>query len=574
MAQTKNDLNVLNPLASLLGITGFMVTSFYWYQGTDPVNAPKLALLGIGTFAVIGLLLTNFRILIEFSSKVALSGSIIFLLGLFVAIAFADANFTQMIYGVFGRNTGFLAYFAFVVLFLASQLLQTSAQITKVLNYFAFAVIFNQLISILQILGLNPLRVNDLFGTIVGTFGNPNFISAFMGISAVMFMAYSFKYKRLSKFWLFYTFSYILSIALVFESNSKQGLIIVLSGAMLILLFILHYSDLNRIYLRFYSGILLAVSCLGLLGVANKGPLASLVYESSIGFRVRYWVAGLEMFKNHPFHGVGLNSYGDWYRASRDAESMVSPGVEVTSNSAHNIYIDYAANGGVLLILGYVVIALLVLLSSYRAFKKSPKFDPVLITLFVGWFGYSLQGLVSIDQIGLTVWGWLLGGLLVAYSKIVMSGRDESMSITSKQKNKVESTALLPARSALGIFIFVLVGGAIYFQSFLADIKWGAALRSGNPTDLTTAALDWPRNENKIGTASFIFMQNQLEAQGLDLAREGAKTFPRSTSIWRLIFQNKSASIEEREAALEKMIELDPRNEELRRLLALAGPDQ
>jgi hypothetical protein len=311
----------------------------------------------------------------------------------------------------------------------------------------------------------------------------------------------------------------------------------------------------------------------GLLGVANRGPLASLIYESSIGFRVRYWIAGLEMFENHFFQGVGLNSYGDWYRASRDAESMVAPGVEVTSNSAHNIYIDYAANGGILLILGYSVIAILILFCSYRAFRKSSKFDPILTTLFVGWFGYSLQGLVSIDQIGLTVWGWLLGGLLVSYSKIVTSGVSESLSTLSKQKGKEETTSL-PARSVLGIFVFALIGGTIYFQSFLVDIKWGAALRSGNPADLTAAALDWPRDENKIGNASFIFMQNQLETQGLELAREGVKTFPRSTSIWRLIFQNKSASIEERKAALEKMIELDPRNEELKRLLALAGPGQ
>jgi O-antigen ligase len=573
MVQEKKDSQVLNPLASLLGITGFIVTSFYWYQGTDPVNAPKLALLGVGTFAVIGLLVTNYRIVTNSSSKFVLTGASIFLIGLFVSISFADANVTQMINGVYGRNTGFLAYFAFIVLFLASQLLQTSEQIIKVLKYFMLAVIFNQAISLLQIMGLNPLNVNDIFGTIVGTFGNPNFISAFMGMSTVMFIAYSFKFNWLSKPWLFISTNYMISIVLVIESNSKQGLIIVLAGAMLILFFWLYYSKVSRIFVRVYFAILLIASLFGLLGVANRGPLASLIYESSIGFRVRYWIAGLEMFENHFFQGVGLNSYGDWYRASRDAKSMVAPGVEVTSNSAHNIYIDYAANGGILLILGYSVIAIIILFCSYRAFRKSSKFDPILTTLFVGWFGYSLQGLVSIDQIGLTVWGWLLGGLLVSYSKIVTSGVSESLSTLSKQKGKEETTSL-PARSVLGIFVFALIGGTIYFQSFLVDIKWGAALRSGNPADLTAAALDWPRDENKIGNASFIFMQNQLETQGLELAREGVKTFPRSTSIWRLIFQNKSASIEERKAALEKMIELDPRNEELKRLLALAGPGQ
>lgn len=573
MRQEIKDSQILNPLSSLIGFTGLVVTVFYWYQGTDPVNAPKLGMIGLGTFAVIGLLITNFRVPIKLSSKWVFVGLIVFLIGLLTPILLSGANATQMFYGVYGRSTGFLAYFSFAILFLGSQLLQTVSQVSKVLKYFLVATILNQFISLLQILGFNPLRVNDLFGTIIGTFGNPNFISAFMGMSAIMSLAFSFNYKKFSKGWFFFALICIGSIALVFISKSKQGLIIVLSGTMLIVFFLLYHSRVSRVYVRMYSGFLAASIALGLLGVANKGPLASFIYESSIGFRMRYWLAGIEMFKSNFFHGVGLNSYGDWYRASRDAKSVISPGVEVTANSAHNIYIDFAANGGIFLILGYSILAILVLKCSYIAFRKSTRFDPVLTTIFVGWFGYSIQGLVSIDQIGLTVWGWILGGLLIAYSKIGFTESDETITKDIKANKKTEPKQL-PARSAVGMFVFTLIGGMIYFQPFLVDIKWGAALRSGNPVELTSAALKWPRDENKIGNAAYIFMQNKLETQGLELAREGAKTFPRSTSIWRLIFQNQSASLEERKSALEKMIELDPRNEELKRLLALAGPGQ
>jgi hypothetical protein len=215
----------------------------------------------------------------------------------------------------------------------------------------------------------------------------------------------------------------------------------------------------------------------------------------------------------------------------------------------------------------------LVLRSSFTAFKNSPDFDPILSTLFVGWVGYSMQGLVSIDQIGLTVWGWILGGLLIAYSNLIGNNLVAGNTNDKNTKKKTEVSAL-PARSAIGIFVFTLLGGLMYFQSFLVDVKWGAALRSGNPNDLRTAALRWPRDENKIGNASYIFIQNQLDSQSLELAREGVKNFPRSTSLWRLIFQNKSASLEERKSALEMMIKLDPRNEELKRLLALAGSNQ
>jgi len=573
MRREIHNSQVLNPLASFIGVTGLVVTSFYWYQGSDPVNAPKLAMLGLGAFAVFGVLSTNLKFIFKLSSAWVLLGVSIFLSGLVLPVVFADANKTQMIYGVYGRNTGFLAYFAFVILFVASHLLQTTEQITKVLKFFLFAVIFNQIISLLQTLGFNPLRVQDLFGTIIGTFGNPNFVSAFMGMSATMTTAFSFTYRRFTLAWTFFIFNSLCSAAFVFVSDSKQGLIILLSGLLLIFFFVLYHSGIKRLYLRLYSASLVIVVVLGFLGVANKGPLASLIYESSIGFRMRYWLAGLEMFRSHFLYGVGLNSYGDWYRSARDAESLVAPGVNVTSNSAHNIYIDFAANGGILLIIGYFILALLVVKNSYNAFRKSLSFDPILTTLFLGWLGYSLQGLVSIDQIGLTVWGWISGGLLIAYSRSVLSIQGTDQISESKAGKKIQ-VAPLPARSVIGMFIFSLVGGLIYFQSFLVDVKWGLALRSGNPNELTAAALSWPRDENKMGNAAFIFMQNKLESQGLELAREGTKTFPRSSSIWRMIFQSKNASFEERKSALEMMIKLDPRNEELKNLLTLAGSNQ
>jgi O-antigen ligase len=573
MQQKIDCSQLLNPLSKIIGLTGFAVSSFFWWQGSDPVNAPKLAVLGLGAFAVLGLLITNLQMVTRLSTKTVLVGSILFIAALISSLLFSGANIWQMIYGVSGRNTGLLAYVAFALLFFAAHLLNSREQVTRVMKYLLGGILFNQIISLMQIFGMNPLRASDMFQTIIGTLGNPNFISAFMGMSAIMTMAYVLNYSRFTKGWITFSFLSVLSVVLVFISDSKQGLIIVLFGVMLLIFFKILYSKLSRLYVAVYL-VFMSVSVLfGLLGVANKGPLATYIYESSIGFRMRYWTAGIEMFKTHFFQGVGLNSYGDWYRTARDAQSVIAPGLEVTSNSAHNIYIDYAANGGFFLIVAYLVLVLLVLKNSFQAFKSLKEFDPTLVALFLGWVGYSLQGLVSIDQIGLTVWGWLLGGLVISYSRIVQSANNESSLQPVKEKKKSTPTAL-PARSVVGVFVFVLIGGMIYFQAFLTDIKWGTALRTGDPTQLTASALNWPRDEYRIGKAAAIFMDNELEPRGLELAREGVKTFPRSYSLWRLIFQNKSASFEERKSALEKMIILDPRNEELKRLLALAGTNQ
>jgi hypothetical protein len=52
------------------------------------------------------------------------------------------------------------------------------------------------------------------------------------------------------------------------------------------------------------------------------------------------------MGNSHPLTGVGMDSYGDWYRRSRDAQALILPGPNTTTNAAHNVFIDVFAYGG------------------------------------------------------------------------------------------------------------------------------------------------------------------------------------------------------------------------------------
>ena len=80
------------------------------------------------------------------------------------------------------------------------------------------------------------------------------------------------------------------------------------------------------------------------------------LYKPSVTYRGDYWHAGIEMFKSHPWFGVGLDAYGDYYRAERTLAATLRRGPSTVSNAAHNVFIDIAATAGIFALLAYLAV--------------------------------------------------------------------------------------------------------------------------------------------------------------------------------------------------------------------------
>ena len=102
--------------AKLISLTALVVTVVFWSQGTDPFNLPKLAILTVGAFALLGSLFDINLIRRVEKLPAILTG--IFILALINSFIFSGAPKLQMFFGAYSRNTGFLDYFALAVLFL------------------------------------------------------------------------------------------------------------------------------------------------------------------------------------------------------------------------------------------------------------------------------------------------------------------------------------------------------------------------------------------------------------------------------------------------------------------------
>jgi O-antigen ligase len=365
----------------------------------------------------------------------------LFLIDLLFALIFSPGDFTFHFYGTPNRNTGFLAYLFLSFLLLASA----SSASTAVLKKFTYSLL--GVGGFLGIYGLGQWRGFDFFdyvnaygSDVFGTFGNPNFQSAFMGMTAAVGLTLGIfgQLKLVQRVG-------FLAVCVIAISNiylsSEQGYLNFLAGFLAALL----------VYLFSKKKLILAWACLAfsglsgflvLAGILNSGPLADLLYKSSLQARGFYWRAAINMMVEHPFFGVGLDGFGDWYRRSR-TRSAAELNAGVVSDTAHNIPLDIGSGGGIPLLILYLFILGLAINSIIKVIKRSHDFDPIFASVVAGWVAYQAQSLISINQLGLGVWGWSLTVLLIGYE---LNPRDKPSNTqtqlsgkVSKKKEQIES---------------------------------------------------------------------------------------------------------------------------------------
>jgi O-antigen ligase len=261
---------------------------------------------------------------------------------------------------------------------------------------------------LIQALGADPFDWVNPYSPVFGFLGNPNFQSSLLGIlgSIVFAQLLSSSVKlQVKGAYLVYL---LVTVFVIRETDSQQGFLVLLIGSVIALG--VYVNQRSKVLGYSYLGLALIGFIAVLVGTLNKGPLASLLYKDSVTYRGDYWRAGWKMTVDNPIFGVGLDSYGDWYRRSRTIEATLRRGPDVTSNAAHNVFLDISAYGGFPLVLIYIALMVLVIVSAVKVIKRSQGFNAGFVGLVAGWVAFQAQSIISINQIGLALWGWVLSG--------------------------------------------------------------------------------------------------------------------------------------------------------------------
>ncbi len=525
---------------------------------TDPVNVTKLTVagaLGVGVFSIA--LVYGSKAMWQ-TSKSLVIASIALLLAMINAVMNSATAFTQNVYGAFGRQTGLIAYLMLSFIMLAALLLRER----KSFEYLVWGLLFAGTVNVIYcgytLAFGDPIGWNNPYGEILGLFGNPNFIGAFLG----MFISGSVAYMigNFDKWWLplFIIPLSLLAFYEIIESKAIQGLVVTAAGLTLIGFYLVRSFLKHWVFQVLYVFMASVGGAFALAGALQKGPLAPYVYKKSVSLRGTYWETGINMGQQFPWTGVGMDSYGNWYRALRPERALIdTPGIKVITNAAHNVVIDFFAYGGFPLLISYVGILVIGLVAIVRITIRQRKFDGIFVALAVTWLTYQLQSIISINQVGLAIWGWVLVGALVAYE---YSTRPEKES--TEPKRKVREKELIFSPQLIG-GVGVVIGFLIAFPPMSADIKWKSAVASkdiGKVEAALTPSYLAPRDSYRMAQAVILFENNKLSDQAYKYALEGVKFNPDYFDAWRVLYSVSKASQADRDLALANMKRLDPNN--------------
>ncbi len=544
-------------LVKRLSLTLVVVTLFVSpWNSIDPINLPKMTALGILSFGVFGLLISKKSDLVKNVDRKILIFALLFIGLLILSAVVNSLNFSFSLYGTPNRNTGILTYASLSILMVAaSSIVKSSFDITFSKTLIGVGTVL-AVYGLLQWRGIEPFDYVNVYGSnVFGTLGNTNFHSAFMGMVASGLFAYilvgglSLK-KRilLSILFLMCTLNILLS--------SSQGFLCLAGGIAVTLLANFFSKKKNKIGI--FLGVIFSLGGLFVaLAIFNRGPLASIIYETSLMARRFYWTAAARMLMGHPIIGVGADGYGDWYLRYRDS-AAADYNLGLVSDSAHNIPLDIATSGGFPLLILYMALQVLVVKRVVSVIRTDKKLNAGYLSVLAVWVAYQIQSLISINQIGLGVWGWIATGILIAYKA------NSESAIANKKGKRIDSSGSKKVKLTAEPFLMSVIGLAlglmISLPPYMAANKFYKAMQSGQIEKLIESVELTPNDRSRYFYVSQILMENNFESQAIPILQKGSQMYPDYFPIWSKFAENKKATSFQIANARKELNRLDPLN--------------
>lgn len=413
---------IKNKNLSLMVIVGVpVVTLCVDVNLNDPFNVTKMICLTL----IAAWLIPDLYVMLR--SRVGLSYlgenktlilSALFMVMQFFLIFFSPDKITA-IFGDTQRRNGFVSYFSLTIIFLYCYY-KSNLEVLK--NFFKIILSTSCLVvsyGLLQITGNDFIDWVNPYNSAITTLGNPNFTSAFLALTVVSSLTlisipdFSASIKFLG------FFLSILSIYIILKSESRQGLYAIFVGLIFFLNMIaIIYRFRLRILIQLFTSIFLVIVMAGML---QYGPLQSIVYKDSVSVRGFYWRAAMRMLQDYPITGVGIDSYGQYFRIYKENEYVRRFGSELTSTNAHNTFLQFFATTGVIVGIIYFLIVFCTIYYSIKTIKMLNTINERFLVLAVltVYITFQAQSFISIDNIGLSIWNWTISGILWGYcSKI------------------------------------------------------------------------------------------------------------------------------------------------------------
>jgi O-antigen ligase len=509
-------------------ILGIVVSLTFWVPHLDSFNISKFVVLGIGVLILSASALPNLKMMSQ-----AKAGSyllLVFVIMLLVNL-FTSPNTYKSLIGALGRNNGVLTYFFFAVLAFLISIRFKLNDLPKLLWALAGLGVFQTFYNILQLADADPITWNNPYGFILGTLGNSDFAAALLAICSIATLWLARMHAANKKIAFGLVALVTIQFVVMLESNVRQSLVLFFFG-----IAVLVYSELaskSKPISLIWGGLVSVAGFLALLGTLQIGPLTKFLFKESITYRGDYWRVAWRMFSDNPTFGVGLGNYGDYFNRYRDAAQVARRGPAVGSDVAHSMPLDFLAMGGITLGLAYlalIVYSVFLVIAKIRSLEGINKQQGYIVFSLLG--SYLLQSLISIDQIGLAVWGWIFIGVALSFAK-------ERKIVTSLDSRL--STIFVPITIAVTAISFISVLVPMWrADSALKQLASVPAEQQG--VDTRAIRLQIASNiesitprDSQFKTQIALYLLSNGQAEGIDYAKKALEQNPSDSSALRYL---------------------------------------
>jgi hypothetical protein len=267
------------------------------------------------------------------------------------------------------------------------------------------------------------------------------------------------------------------------------------------------------------------------------------------------------MMTANPIFGVGIDSFGDWYFPLRSANAAFHTPL-TQSNSAHSIFLDLGSGGGFPLYLINISLSVLTFIVGVKYLMRNKDFNWAFAAIFGAWIAYQAQSVISINQLGNGVWGWILMGLIVGMefnSRIKPTEAPINTKNRGRTVRKTKEKSLASSPQMLGAVVGLAFGLMIALPSFSADHNYRAATATADAQTLVDAALTQPEDLVRTLTAANALAASNINDRALALARHVVEESPNFHAAWQLILRLEPVGSPAYLEAIAKLNELNPK---------------
>jgi hypothetical protein len=185
------------------------------------------------------------------------------------------------------------------------------------------------------------------------------------------------------------------------------------------------------------------------------------------------------------------------------------------------------------------------LLKRLRLKQNINFFEILLLSI---WFGFHVQSFVSINQLGLAIWGWVLMGVMSSY-ELKTDGKNFP--------DMINSTTTKTIHSLMGSLI-ILLSWAPGLPPLVRDSNFLTFAKNNDGSRLIHLVSNWPKDSYR-----FLMVSQGLDSAGFAveshlLLKIAVQHNPNSYQLWSLLATNSKSTWREKNTASRNMARLDP----------------